>query len=335
MPAISASAPGKIILFGEHAVVYGQPAIAIPVTQVAARAVVMARPTATSGEVLIDAPDIQTISLLQDLPAEHPLARILRILQAHLGLPAYPAFHLRVTSTIPIAGGMGSGAAVAVAILRAVSAFLNCPLDDATVNQLAFESEKSFHGTPSGVDNTVITYAQPIYFRRGQPVEKLTTAAPHTFIIADSGQPGSTAEMVGAVRQRWQADPRRMESHFEQIGEIVQQARQVIKSPASPRSGQLDERKSLPSPANWSIHAFTGFAGRSRAASQSARCQAFWRWRRRKYHRAGRDLKRGTGSLPAYRHRRGAHHHHNPQTAFVLTLMEVHRCSFFLNWVVH
>lgn len=239
MPAISASAPGKIILFGEHAVVYGQPAIAIPVTQVAARAVVMARPTATSGEVLIDAPDIQTISLLQDLPAEHPLARILRILQAHLGLPAYPAFHLRVTSTIPIAGGMGSGAAVAVAILRAVSAFLNCPLDDATVNQLAFESEKSFHGTPSGVDNTVITYAQPIYFRRGQPVEKLTTAAPHTFIIADSGQPGSTAEMVGAVRQRWQADPRRMESHFEQIGEIVQQARQVIKSPQARGLGSL------------------------------------------------------------------------------------------------
>lgn len=239
MPAISASAPGKIILFGEHAVVYGQPAIAIPVTQVAARAVVMARPTATSGEVLIDAPDIQTISLLQDLPAEHPLARILRILQAHLGLPAYPAFHLRVTSTIPIAGGMGSGAAVAVAILRAVSAFLNCPLDDATVNQLAFESEKSFHGTPSGVDNTVITYAQPIYFRRGQPFEKLATAAPHTFVIADSGQPGSTAEMVGAVRQRWKTDPRQMETCFEHIGEIVQQARSALESSQTRGLGSL------------------------------------------------------------------------------------------------
>ncbi|NMC54657.1 MAG: mevalonate kinase [Chloroflexi bacterium] len=239
MPAISASAPGKIILFGEHAVVYGQPAIAIPVTQVAARAVVMARPTAPGGEILIDAPDVQVLSLLQDLPTQHPLTCILRILQAHLGLAAFPAFHLRVTSTIPIAGGMGSGAAVAVAILRAVSAFLNRPLDDETVNQLAFESEKSFHGTPSGVDNTVITFAQPIYFRRGQPFEKLATAAPHTFVIADSGQPGSTADMVGAVRQRWQTDPRRMESHFEHIGQIVQQARQAMESPQAPRLGSL------------------------------------------------------------------------------------------------
>jgi mevalonate kinase len=231
--------PGKIILFGEHAFVYGQPAIAIPVTQVAARAVVMARPTAPSGEILIDAPDIQLFSPLHALPAEIPLVRILHILQIHLGISAYPAFHLRITSTIPIAGGMGSGAAVAVAILRAVSVFLNHPLDDETVNQLAFESEKSFHGTPSGVDNTVITFAQPIYFRRGQPFEKLATAAPHTFVIADSGQPGSTAEMVGAVRQRWQTEPQRMEAHFEQIGVIVQQSRQVIESPHPPRLGSL------------------------------------------------------------------------------------------------
>lgn len=239
MPAISASAPGKIILFGEHAVVYGQPAIAIPVTQVAAWAVVMARPTAPSGEILIDAPDIQLLSALHALPAENPLGRILRILQNHLGISAYPAFHLRITSTIPIAGGMGSGAAVAVATLRAVSTFLNQVLDDETLNRLAFESEKSFHGTPSGVDNTVITFAQPIYFKRGQPFEKLVTAATHTFVIADSGHPGSTAEMVCAVRQRWQAEPGRMESHFEQIGEIVQQARQVIESPQARSLGNL------------------------------------------------------------------------------------------------
>ncbi len=207
MPSISASAPGKIILFGEHAVVYGHPAIAVPVEGVRAKAIVMARPVAPQGSVLIDAPDIGLNALLADLPQDHAFSRLFTALQNHLHIDHFPALHLRVSSTIPIASGMGSGAAIAVAALRAVGTFLGRPLTDEEVSLLAYESEKAYHGTPSGIDNTVIGYTKPVWFVRGQPVQFLPIAAPFTLVIANSGIHSSTADVVSAVRRNHDADP--------------------------------------------------------------------------------------------------------------------------------
>jgi mevalonate kinase len=72
MPAVSASAPGKIILFGEHAVVYGRPAIAVPVTQVRAKVTVTANPKGSAGQVRIVARDIGLEEDLDRLPVDHP-----------------------------------------------------------------------------------------------------------------------------------------------------------------------------------------------------------------------------------------------------------------------
>jgi len=168
MPAISASAPGKIILFGEHAVVYGQPAIAVPVTQVRARAIVTAEPRQPAGSVRIQAPIIGLEAWLAELLPEDPLASVARLVFAELGLSQPPALTIRVTSTIPVAAGLGSGAAVSVAIIRALSEFLGRRLPAERVSALAYEVEKLHHGTPSGIDNTVIAYARPVYFVRRQ-----------------------------------------------------------------------------------------------------------------------------------------------------------------------
>ena len=228
MPAILASAPGKAILFGEHAVVYGRPAIAVPVTQVQVKVSILADPLGPPGRVHIQAPDIELENDLDNLPADDPIAlAVLGVMRA-LAADHLPALHLRVSSTIPVAAGLGSGAAVSVAILRALSAFLGHPLPNETVSELAFEVEKRHHGTPSGIDNTVVTYARPIFFTRGQPFEILQPAEAIILIIADSGLKSPTRLAVAGVREAWQADPDRYEALFDAIGQVSQRARQLI-----------------------------------------------------------------------------------------------------------
>jgi mevalonate kinase len=128
MPAFSASAPGKIILFGEHAVVYGRPAIAVPVSQVRARVSVSADPLDSPGLVHIQAPTIGLETTFNQLPHDHPLAFAIQLTLNELGVNLAPACTVHVSSTIPLAGGLGSGAAVSVALIRAFSAFLGHPL---------------------------------------------------------------------------------------------------------------------------------------------------------------------------------------------------------------
>lgn len=246
MPAVTATAPGKIILFGEHAVVYGQPALAVPVRQVQARAIVSAAPDLDPGEVLIAAPEVHLQAPWSQLPPGHPLVVAIRLTLEALGLSRPPALRLRITSTIPVAAGLGSGAAVSVALVRALSRFLGHPLDDAQVNAIAYEVEKIHHGTPSGIDNTVVTYAMPVYFVRGRPVETFRVGAPFTLVIGDTGVPSPTAKTVAEVRRRWQADPATYENLFAAIGRIAQQARRFIQKGQPDALGPLmDENHAL------------------------------------------------------------------------------------------
>lgn len=242
----TASAPGKIILFGEHAVVYGRPALAVPVTQVQAK--VTAEKTGQDAgknwadAVLVQAADIGLFSPLSRLLADsspHPLATVIEKTLQRLGIDRPAAFRVTIRSSIPVASGLGSGAAVSVAIIRALAELFERPLLAEQVNELAYEIEKLHHGTPSGIDNTVITYAKPVYFVRGQPIETFSVAQPFSLVIADTGIAAPTRESVGDLRKLWQADPSRWEAVFERVGEIVRQARQAIESGETLRLGRL------------------------------------------------------------------------------------------------
>jgi mevalonate kinase len=222
---ISASAPGKIILFGEHAVVYGHPALAVPVTQVLATATVSEN---SRGGVWIEAPNIALSSALNQLAPDHPLVAVINSVFTTLEIARRPACTVYLQSTIPMAAGLGSGAAVSVAIVRALSAYLGKPLTDPQVNGLAFQAEKLYHGTPSGIDNTVVTFARPVYFVKGQPIKTFRVGASFTLVIGDTGISAPTKESVGAVQSLHDADPARWEKVFDQVGEIVWDARQAI-----------------------------------------------------------------------------------------------------------
>jgi len=230
MPAFTSSAPGKIILFGEHAVVYGRPAIAVPVEQVQARAIVSADPRGVSGAVKIQAPDIGLDCLLSDLPNENPLRLAIELVSQELNVSHLPACTVRITSTIPLAAGLGSGAAVSVALIRALSAFLGKPLTLERVSAQAYEVEKIYHGKPSGIDNTVVTFAQPVYFARGQPIKILRPLKSFTILIADSGIFSPTAVMVGEVNKAWEFEPARFEQLFDSIAVVTEAALSAIEN---------------------------------------------------------------------------------------------------------
>jgi mevalonate kinase len=231
-----ASAPGKIILFGEHAVVYGRPALAVPVTQV--HADVEVSDSARVG-IWIEAPDIGLYAELNSLPSDHPLAAVIHNLFFALGVDPFPSIKIHISSTIPVASGLGSGAAVSVALIRALSSFLDQSLTDEEVSNLSFEIEKMHHGTPSGIDNTVITYAKPVYFVTGQPIETLKVGKSFTLMIGDTGIRAPTRESVGDVRKLWETDKARWEKVFDQAGEIAKNAKKRIENGEWESLGEL------------------------------------------------------------------------------------------------
>ena len=221
MTVIIGKAPGKIILFGEHAVVYGQPAIAIPVNKVKATARVFPDFDALPGNICIQAPDIGLDENFYDLDHDHPLSAAVYLTLEKLQLKKIPSFTLQISSTIPIAAGMGSSAAISVAIIRGVSAFLGRPLPDSVVAELSYRVEKIHHGNPSGIDNNVITYRKPVYFLRNEPIKFLDVDQPTHWLIADSGEKTPTIETVSNVRRKQKADPRHFDEIFKQIGRIT------------------------------------------------------------------------------------------------------------------
>ena len=239
MTTAYASAPGKIILFGEHAVVYGRPALAVPVTQV--HVDVEVRDSVRSG-IWIDAPDVNLHAELNTLPSDHPLASVIHnflFLSRQFSSPAgrgdrgeghFPDLNIKISSTIPVASGLGSGAAVTVALTRALSSHLQYPMSDDEINAFTYEIEKLHHGTPSGIDNTVVTYARPVYFIKGHPIETFKVDHPFTIVIGDTGIFAPTKESVGDVRKLWEADKAKWEKVFDQVGEIVNTARMCIEN---------------------------------------------------------------------------------------------------------
>ncbi len=244
VPPITATAPGKIILVGEHAVVYGRPAIAAPVWQTVATAAVQPLP-AGSGCVIV-AHDLGETVRLHDSAVEQPLALVTRLALTELGIKQEPDRQIDLRSTIPIASGLGSGAALSTALVRVLFAQAGRSVEPSTVSRIVYESERIYHGTPSGIDNTVIAYGTPIWFVRGQQAEAFAPPISFTLAIADSGIRSPTKETVGDVRRAWEAQPARCEALFDAIAALVHAARLAIAAGDLALLGQLfDEDQEL------------------------------------------------------------------------------------------
>lgn len=232
---LTASAPAKIILFGEHAVVYGQPALAVPVSSL--RVTVTVTPAATPEFAAGD----WTAAFPSDIAPElltNPVLKMAHHTAAHLTCPLPPARYA-IASDIPVASGLGSGAAVSAAVGRAVAAAAGKTISDDDLNTLVYDIERIHHGTPSGIDNTVIVYERPVYFIRGQAPETFTVGAPLRLLIADTGHSALTKESVGDVRTLVESNPDFAVPRIEQIGRIVAEARDALAAGDAVALGRL------------------------------------------------------------------------------------------------
>ena len=223
----AASANGKVILLGEHAVLYGSRALAVPVPLAVHARVVKGR----NGVRLRVSPwGIDTAWEPGRLHRDSILKAMDAIL-FHLGI-SRPAIEIDVFPQVPKAMGLGSSAAAAVAVTRALSAFYDLKLNPAEVNRIAFEAERIIHGQSSGIDNTVISYAAPLAYRAGPPPQatplRLRRRLP---LVVGLSRAGSlTAPMVARVREGWRKNKSEYETLFRQIDRQTGEAREALRT---------------------------------------------------------------------------------------------------------
>ena len=229
------TAPGKIILFGEHAVVYGKPAIAIPVSGM--RATAWSEPGENG--ITINAMDVnKKIKLSTDNNQFSVLAQsILAITDRH-----EPNLTINLTSRLPQGSGMGSSAATATAVCRALAGHLGVDLAANEISELVFEAEKIVHGTPSGIDNTVVAYEMPVYFIKGQNPETFEPGKLFRLVIGDTGIEASTKKTVANVRKAWQNEPGLMEGYFDEIEKITRNGKIAIENGNAEQVGELMDK---------------------------------------------------------------------------------------------
>lgn len=208
------SAYGKAILLGEHAVVYGHPALAGAI-DCALQCRLQPRPTGLL-RVRVPAWNIDV-----DSAAAHPVAEALRALVAHLGAGDMAA-DIEVTTELPPAAGLGSSAALSVALARALSRAMGRGLSDGDIEDAAQSAERCFHENPSGVDVALATRGGLGLFVRGRGLERIE-AAPLVLAVGLSGQARRTADMVAKVAAARRAEPERTAETLDRLGRAARQ----------------------------------------------------------------------------------------------------------------
>ena len=216
------SASGKVILMGEHAVVYGHSALAAPIPLAIEAKVV------DSSEKSIVVPRWgleQPIHTVQEHPQGFP--GVLAYLLERLDLTKHN-MTIEVFPNVPRAMGLGGSASIAVAVIRALSTFYALNLADEEINSLALECEQTAHGNPSGVDNTIATYGKPILYRRREKeidgeFTVLQPSKPIPIVIGMTGKESFTASMVEQVRVARKRRREQYDSIFSQMGTMARQ----------------------------------------------------------------------------------------------------------------
>lgn len=222
------SAPGKIILSGEHAVVYGHPAILAAVD----RRLFVEIEKAKGG--------LEIISHESTDLAKYALKKIKEV----FGEKIKEGLRIKIDSQIPVGCGMGSSAALAVAFTGAIFKLVSDSWKREEINKIAFEIEKKQHGNPSGGDNSISTYGGLLWFKKETEKFKVFShlaikSSPKIFLI-NSGKPEeTTGEMVAMVKDSYSSYPRKIRRIFREMEKITKEMLNLLLEETHSRLGEL------------------------------------------------------------------------------------------------
>ncbi len=240
MRIASGRASSKLILLGEHAVVYGHPAFAVPLAVPEAEAQL-----AGSDRCEPAAVHLEDFKIRWEFGSPEPAGELLpfsRLISSFLKAnPETPktGWRLSICSRIPIGCGLGSGAAVATAALRALDKAFGVERSPESLSDEIYKTEKILHGTPSGIDNTVIAICRPVLFRKGKNFEAVPVPnSPLHLVVGDTGIRHQTVEVVADVRKAREADSKKYDAIFAEIGEITLKGVQAFKKGADRTLGK-------------------------------------------------------------------------------------------------
>lgn len=222
MQKVTVSAPGKLHLSGEHAVVYGNPAVVI----------------STSLRT--------TVTLESGLPLSNKQSRMLRetdkfidvilkTFEKQFAIAVPDDLSITISSSVPMGSGMGSSAALAVALIGACVTFFDKPWDSQRINELSFQAEKFMHGNPSGGDPAIVTHGGILWYRKELdflktfwllPFKIPSTFAP--FVLINTGRTESTGDLVRAVSLVREKDPKAFTITLDAIEQVSKSMVQAI-----------------------------------------------------------------------------------------------------------
>ena len=234
---VTCSSPSKIILFGEHSVVYGFPAI---VAAISLRSYCQIEPR-TDDNVIIDLIDFKTQKKYSNsdfnqefIEKDKNFSSIISILlvffkKKEILKSLKNGFTVKIKSDIPIGAGLGSSASIHVSLTNALNNYFDLNLSKEEISNIAYTGEKDVHGTPSGIDNTIVTFGGLLYYQNNE-FTRFNIHHPITLIVSNTKIPRNTGDLVSGVRQFYEKDKGKAESLFKKIKSLVNVAKQHLES---------------------------------------------------------------------------------------------------------